>query len=290
LKLKITFLIDNTVYSRGLKAEHGLSVLIESSEEKILFDCGQSGLLLENAKNLNIDMRDISKIVLSHGHYDHTGGLLSILKYCSRKINVYAHPDVFEKRYITKNKLINANTDSKRYIGIPESRETYEKYGAIFNLNSSMVYLGENMMLSGFIPRQNDFEKVENEFMKETNNGETNNSFIHDEVEDDNAIIINDKDGLIIILGCAHSGVINIINRVIELKKNKRIKALIGGFHLNSRTEKYVDRIISELKKYNIGLIIPVHCTGVDTMGKIKEEFIGKCAFGSVGISLEIKH
>ncbi|MCL5071099.1 MAG: MBL fold metallo-hydrolase [Actinobacteria bacterium] len=130
MKLKITFLVDNTVYLKDLKAEHGLSVLIESPEEKILFDCGQSGLLLNNAKSLNIALQDISKIVLSHGHYDHSGGLLSILKHNSRKIDVYAHPDIFKKRY----ELINNNADSKRYIGIPESRKTYEEYGANFNL------------------------------------------------------------------------------------------------------------------------------------------------------------
>ncbi len=288
MKLKITFLIDNTVYISGLKAEHGLSVLIETSEEKILFDCGQSELLLSNAKNLNIDLRDISKIILSHGHYDHTGGLLSILKHNSRKINVYAHPDIFEKKYIAKNELINTNTDSKRYIGMPENQVTYERYGAVFNLNSSIVHLCENMMLSGFIPRENDFEKIGDEFIREININGSDNCLIHDKIEDDNAIIINDKDGLIIISGCAHSGIINTINKAINIQENKRIKAIIGGFHLNSRTEKYTDQTISELKKYNIALIVPAHCTGLEAMGRLKEEFKEKCIFGSAGKSLEI--
>ncbi|MCL5071098.1 MAG: MBL fold metallo-hydrolase, partial [Actinobacteria bacterium] len=129
------------------------------------------------------------------------------------------------------------------------------------------------MMISGFIPRENDFEEVENEFMREINNDSSDSFLIHDKIEDDNAIVINDKDGLIIISGCAHSGIINTINKAIDIQKNKRIKAIIGGFHLNLRAEKYTDRVISELKKYDIGLIVPAHCTGLEAMGKLKKEF-----------------
>jgi 7,8-dihydropterin-6-yl-methyl-4-(beta-D-ribofuranosyl)aminobenzene 5'-phosphate synthase len=289
MELKITFLIDNTVYLQNLKAEHGLSIMLEFSKEKILFDCGQSEAVLDNAKNLNINLMDISKIVLSHGHYDHSGGLLSVLKYINKEINIFAHPAIFGKRYVAKNSLSNIDLDSKRYIGIPDSQKTYEKHGALFNLNSSSVYLSKDIILSGWIPRKNDFEKVEDEFVKEIDINKSDNYIIHDEVDDDNAIIVNDSDGIIIISGCAHSGIINIVNRAIDLTKKQRIKAIIGGLHLSSRDDYYVNQTISGLKKYDIDLIIPAHCTGLSAMCKLKEAFNEKCVFGSVGKSLLFK-
>jgi len=101
-ELKISVLVDNYVTIPGLKAEHGLSILIETGLHKILFDCGQSSLLIENAKKLNLGLMDLDKIVLSHGHYDHTGGLASLLEYIGKEIEIYAHTDIFDKKYSRK--------------------------------------------------------------------------------------------------------------------------------------------------------------------------------------------
>ena len=152
-KIKLTILVDNYVNSQKLKAEHGLSILIEDDNEKVLFDCGQSDLILSNAKILGIDLNGITKIVLSHGHYDHTGGLLPLLKYLNKEIDIYAHPLVFEEKFSEYKDFNGFSTN--RYIGIPERAEIYEKKGARFLLSKDPVQISDSIYLSGQINENN---------------------------------------------------------------------------------------------------------------------------------------
>ena len=277
--MKLTILVDNYVSSQKLKAEHGLSILIEDGNEKILFDCGQSDLILSNAKVLGIDLNGITKIVLSHGHYDHTGGLLSILKYLNREIDIYAHPLVFEEKF-SKYKDFNGFS-TNRYIGIGERAEIYEKKGARFLLSKDPIQISDNICFSGQINKDSKEEPEDLFFIKK------NNNFINDPMHDDISIFITLPELLIVVTGCAHSGILNILNRLKDLKLNDKNLAIIGGLHLSKKDNAYIDNIISEFEKHNIKLLVPAHCTGINAFGKLKNSFDSKCVFGSVGKVLE---
>ena len=277
--MKLTILVDNYVDLQKLKAEHGLSILIEDGNEKILFDCGQSDLILSNAKVLGIDLNGITKIVLSHGHYDHTGGLLPLLKYLNREIDIYAHPLVFEEKFSEYKDFNGFSTN--RYIGIPEGAEIYEKKGAKFLLSKDPIQISENIYLSGQINNGNKEELEDTFFIKE------NNNFIKDPIHDDISIFINLPELLIVITGCAHSGILNILNKSKDLKLNDKNLAIIGGLHLSKKDNAHIDNIISEFKTYNIKLLVPAHCTGINAFVQLKNSFDSKCVFGSVGKVLE---
>lgn len=277
--VKLTVIIDNYVLGSGLKAEHGWSILIEEGRERILFDCGQTSQVIENAKALNINLDSIDKIILSHGHYDHTGGLLDILKAINKSINVYAHPDIFEEKYISEN-----NNLKKRYIGIPKQKSIFEENGAKFILNKEPIRLNHHIYLTGQIPRVTSFEKVEKDFLKKINS-----EFVHDEIYDDNSIVIDTPKGLILILGCAHSGVINIIERTIEITGKDSFLAIIGGFHFMDKDDDYVNKTMKRLKNYKIGLVSPTHCSGINSLKYFAENFGKGCIFGKVGKVIEFK-
>ena len=215
--MKITILTDNYVDSQKLKAEHGWSVLIEAGNEKILLDTGQSGLLLSNAKILGIDLKQITGIVLSHGHYDHTGGLLSLLQYLDREIKVYAHPLIFQEKF-SRYKDFN-NSITNRYIGIPETIQTYEKNGAKFLLSKEPVRISENMYFSGQIDRD---DKNVNDNSEDSLLVKENNDFIKDPLYDDTSIFVTLPGLLIVVTGCAHSGILNILNKAKDLKIDGR--------------------------------------------------------------------
>ena len=277
--MKLTILIDNYVDLQKLKAEHGLSILIEDGNEKILFDCGQSDLVLSNAKVLGIDLSGITKIVLSHGHYDHTGGLLPLLKYLNKEIDIYAHPLIFEEKFSKYKDFNGFNTN--RYIGIGERAQTYEKKGARFLLSKEPIQISDNICFSGQINKDSKEEPEDLFFIKK------NNNFITDPMHDDISIFINLPELLIVVTGCAHSGILNILNRLKDLKLNDKNLAIIGGLHLSKKDNTFIDNIISELKKYNIKLLVPMHCTGFSAFGKLANSFGNNCVIGSVGKVLE---
>jgi 7,8-dihydropterin-6-yl-methyl-4-(beta-D-ribofuranosyl)aminobenzene 5'-phosphate synthase len=277
--MKLTILVDNYVDSQKLKAEHGLAILIEVDGEKILFDCGQSDLVLSNAKVLGIDLNGITKIVLSHSHYDHTGGLMPLLKYLNREIDIYAHPLIFDGKFGQYKDFNGFSTN--RYIGIPERAQTYEKKGARFLLSRDPIQISDYIYLSGQINNGNEEELEDIFFIKE------NNNFIKDPIHDDISIFINLPELLVIVTGCAHSGILNILGKSKDLKLNNKNLAIIGGLHLSKKDNTCIDNIISELKKYNIKLLVPMHCTGFSAFGKLKNSFDSKCVIGSVGKVLE---
>jgi len=235
--MKINILTDNVAGSR-YKAEHGLSYLIEIDGEKILFDTGHSNLFLENAAQMGINIQDeVLTVVLSHGHWDHGNGL----KYLKNK-TLIAHPGIFSKRYRKKD---------HSYLGLNLEQNEAEK---TFNLqlSSSPVRVTSHLLFLGEIPRINDFEAKSTTFVLE--NGE------EDFVSDDSALVAIKNNELIIISGCAHSGICNICEYAKELTGISKIKAVIGGFHLKDQGEQTI-KTIEYFKQNQIELPLPSHCT-----------------------------
>jgi 7,8-dihydropterin-6-yl-methyl-4-(beta-D-ribofuranosyl)aminobenzene 5'-phosphate synthase len=240
--LKITVIVENKSNNKNLSPEHGLSLLIEYDNNHLLFDTGASNLITRNAANLNIDINNIDYIVLSHGHNDHVGGLASIT---NKK--VYAHPDIFIPKYKKRN---------DQYIydgGFTYSKEYYEKKNSI-----EFVWVNNELQLTENI-------KIHTGFKKEKHNDfylKVNDNYLPDYFNDELALSIETTNGIIIVTGCAHSGIINIIDKIISDDKNKNIYAILGGFHLGNATSEKIESIAKIINNYNVNMIGISHCTG----------------------------
>jgi len=276
MKGKATVLCENCVFSNtGAIAEHGWSVYIESDQGNFLFDTGQGKGIINNARHFKKDLSTIQGIMLSHHHYDHTGGLLDVLEQTG-KVNVYSHPELFKNSYVV-------DEGKERNIGIPFRREILESRGAQFKFNTGFSEIIPNLMLSGEIPRLTEFEKGSKKLLLKT--GE---DYSQDLIFDDQTLIVNTEKGLIIILGCSHSGMINIINHIIDKTGKNHIRTIIGGTHLGPASEETKEKTIQALKKFDIEKIGVSHCTGLKTSMRLFQEFGNRFFFCNVGSEIKI--
>lgn len=245
--LEISILTENAASGKFL-AEHGLSYFIKYDSE-ILFDTGHSDIFLQNAKKLNIDIDKIKTVVLSHGHWDHGNGL----KFIENK-KLICHPDVFQKRF-GKGKKENIGIDQsfdklKSKFEIITSRKPYP-------LSKNIIYLGE-------IPRLNNFESLITTFTLENGN--------EDFIIDDSGLVIKLDNEIVVISGCAHSGICNMIEYAKTITGINKIRAVIGGFHLN-RNNLQTQETIKYLKTQDIKELYPSHCTELPALASFYNEF-----------------
>lgn len=249
-RIKITVLVEDRSSIPELRAEHGIALLLEVGGEKWLFDTGQSGLVVENARNLGIDLKEIEGVILSHGHYDHTGGLESVLRETG-DVTIYAHPGIFRERFGIKN------TGKPRPIGIPFARHLLEESGARFSLAEMGREISPGIYLSGEIPRLTSFEQGDPLLVVKEED-----RYIPDPFLDDQFILVDDDDGVIMITGCCHAGLINSLKEARELHPRQRIKAIVGGLHLRAADQTRLSKIIRSLEPFEPEKIIAGHCTG----------------------------
>jgi len=260
MRMRIVTLSENTAGKAEVIGEYGLSVLLELDDRKILFDTGQSVSAVNNADALGVSLDDLEMIILSHGHYDHTGGLKEVLNRTG-EIDIYAHPDIFQKKYAVRE-------NKKKYIGIPFEKQELEELGARFKLTRSPQKLG-NLLISGEIKRKTPFESVDPALYIDTHEG----MLEPDPVLDDQAVGVKTPHGLFIILGCAHAGMINTIEQLIELSGESQVHTVIGGTHLAFASERQVDETVKHLKMLNIGRIGVSHCTGFRASMRLASAF-----------------
>lgn len=268
MSVKIVVLSENTSGpGEGLLAEHGLSLYIEKDEHRILFDTGQaSPVLLNNASRLNIDLKQIDAIVISHGHSDHAGGLPAVLTLNNRDLPVYVHPLVFEEKLLILKDA--SGGDIVRDVSVRYTKSYLESYGANFDEASEAREIFPDVLLTGQIPRVTPFENpMTNLWIRR------DNALIPDEVLDEHSIIIRTPKGLILLLGCCHPGLINTIEYAIQLTGETRFAAIIGGTHLMFHTEERLAQTLDELVKYDIALIGTSHCTGSRANAQIRARF-----------------
>ena len=237
--VKITVLNDNRCSNNNLECEHGLSLLIENDNKKVLFDTGQTDIYLKNASILGISLDDVETIILSHGDYDHGNGL----KYFNKKVNLICHPDFTENRI------------SKRTGKFDGLNESLDEIKSRFNLITTKepYYVTENIIYLGEIERLNDFEKGNNLPMID-GDGKTYNHL------DDSGIVIKTDKGIIVISGCAHSGICNTIEYAKKITDCNNVLAAIGGFHLKEIDDQ-TKKTIKYMKDNNIKHILAAHCT-----------------------------
>ncbi|MBN1368864.1 MAG: MBL fold metallo-hydrolase [Dehalococcoidaceae bacterium] len=250
MKIEVSVLTDNIASSR-CPGEWGLSFLIETDDEKLLFDTGKSFTALHNAATIGKNLAGLSAIVLSHGHYDHTGGLRNILKQTGR-VKIIGHPDIFNPKYAHRQP-----GSAPYYIGIPFSRPLLEKAGAEFVLTRESYPVSSSITTTGEIPMTNSFEHTDKNLHEVTGGND-----YPDPLLDDLALIIDTASGLVIISGCCHRGIVNTINHAIKLTGQKRIYAVMGGFHLHNASQEQVTKTVEFLKQTGAARVNAGHCTG----------------------------
>jgi len=247
--MKLTVLTENVAGGTFL-AEHGLSYLIEADGEKILFDTGHSDVFLKNAEKLHINISsEVDKVVLSHGHWDHGNGLRHL-----KNKKLITHPKSFTKRFRKKD---------NSYIGLDLS---LNDVAHTFNLQLSTkpLQLSESIYYLGEIPRQNDFEAKSTPFHDENKTD--------DFVPDDSALAIKVDGSVVVVAGCSHSGICNIVSYAKEITNCSKVLAVIGGFHLQKNDTILYNtiRFFKEMK--NIRLY-PSHCTELPALVEFYKEF-----------------
>jgi 7,8-dihydropterin-6-yl-methyl-4-(beta-D-ribofuranosyl)aminobenzene 5'-phosphate synthase len=274
--VKITILVDNKA-GEGLIPEHGLSLWIETKDVNILFDTGQGSALEPNAKALGIDLKKTDILVLSHGHYDHTGGMGYVLKQTG-KAEVYCHPGVVQPRYSIRNgkaKSIRMPQESvKVFASIPDNKLHWVQH-------PTMLLLSAGIGITGPVPRKTDYEDTGGPFYLDQDGDRP------DPVEDDMALWIWDDNGIIVCVGCAHSGIVNTLDYVWRLGNNRRLRAVIGGFHLNTAAGRRLGMTVAALQSLAPDLIAPCHCTGENAVAAMRKALGEKVTPGAAGMKYE---
>lgn len=277
MKTRITILCENSVGPvAGALGEHGFAALIEPPRgEPFLFDTGQGATLLHNISLMNKDLAALRTVALSHGHHDHCGGLLSLLN-VNGPLRVLAHPGVFTPRYRVKD------TGESISIGIPHNRHTLEESGATFDLSGEFRQIAPGAYLSGEIPRIVPFETGDRGLYSDRSGSRP------DLTLDDQSLVLETSRGLVLVLGCCHSGLANTLNHVTRTIGRNDIYAIIGGTHLGFCGREQLDGTISLLKTSGIHRLAACHCTGFDASARLARELPRAFHPAQVGYTLEI--
>ncbi|MCW8996261.1 MAG: MBL fold metallo-hydrolase [Psychromonas sp.] len=273
----ITLLVDNQAES-ALQYEHGLSIFIEHQGKRILFDNGQSHALFDNAATLNIPLNNLDIIVLSHGHYDHGGNLDTLLRANPNAV-FYAHPDCTQTRYsLHPNKAARTISLTKKALEaiaiFPEQQKKFI---------TSATEIAPGMWLTGQVPRICDVEDSGGPFFLDKEKTQA------DPLNDDMSLWIEAEDGLTVVCGCCHSGIINTLTHINnQLSQTATIKCLIGGLHLVNANQARISATIDYLNKQNITNIYPAHCTGDSAMSLLQEQSNNNVQIAKAGLTLSV--
>jgi 7,8-dihydropterin-6-yl-methyl-4-(beta-D-ribofuranosyl)aminobenzene 5'-phosphate synthase len=277
MKFKITILCENSVGPlSGTLGEHGFSALIEPSEgAPLLFDTGQGLTLLHNARRMNKDLSLVRQVVISHGHYDHAGGLKPLLEECGPK-QVSCHPSVFTPRYRIKD---NGECIP---IGMPASRCELEAAGASFDLSAEFRTIAPGIHLTGEVPRVTDFEAGDQGLFGDCGGQEP------DATPDDQSLLLETGTGLVLILGCCHAGLVNTLEHVASVTGRRDVTAIVGGTHLGFCSQQQIEKTIAELKSRGIKKLAVSHCTGFAASARLLRELPKLFQVAMVGYTLEV--
>ena len=271
---RITVLCENTASQKGLLAEHGLAFWIEHNGRNILFDTGQGYCLKHNAHALNVPLESTEAIVLSHGHFDHTGGLVDALT-AANLPPVFLHPMALTPRYVCRD-------GERREIGMPQPAEELlsDRVRLVMTKKPTEVFPG--IFATGTVPRFTDYEDSGGPFFFDRDCSEP------DTFPDDQALYYETSAGTVVVLGCAHAGIVNTLQYIRNLTDNVPIYAVLGGTHLVAASEERIDKTIAFLQELQVQRLHPAHCTGFVAMAQLWQAFPDRYAPCPVGTIMEI--
>ena len=276
--IRVTTLVENSVNTRDLQAEHGLAFHIQAGNRCLLFDTGQTDLFLRNARQLCLDLKTVDAIVLSHGHYDHTGGLKRAREEAPNA-RLFLHPSAASAKF-------SVNADGRiRTVGMAETslRAVHEAGDSVVWTTKPTEVL-EGIFVTGEIPRQNGFEDTGGHFFLDEACAQP------DPLMDDQALFFDTPEGLVVILGCGHAGVVNTLEYIQHITNGRPIYALLGGMHLLIASPERMAKTIEAFRRLRIQRIAPAHCTGISAVAQLWAAFPGRCSPCAVGTNMTFQY
>lgn len=275
--MKITCLVEDTCNVEELKSEHGVSFYVETDQHKLLFDVGQTDLFLKNASVLGIDLSLVDIVIISHGHYDHGGGLETFLNVNS-KAKIYINKHAFESHYSMRegNEMTYNGLDQK-LINADQIIFTDE----LLNIDNQLTVFSD-------VDGQEYYPKSNQTLYKKIDQHYINDDFIHEQ-----NLIINENGKHVLLAGCAHHGIINILDKASKHIYPKRISTLLGGFHFVSRfpelaeKQENIKNIANNLLKQHV-MSYTGHCTGLKGFTILKEVMKDKIQYFNTGFEIDI--
>ena len=258
--VKITVLVDTESFDENLAKEHGFSAWIDAGDRHILFDTGQIGGMLSNAQRLGIDLKQADTLVLSHGHFDHTGQIPQFLEQ-NDKAQIYCCYNLDITRYSCKIGT------APRSIGMPEaSRQALASISPsrIHEVNTPR-YLTPHIGITGPVPRTSRFEDTGGPFFLDDHRG------VDYLIEDDQSMWFETDKGLLILLGCCHAGLVNTVEYIKQISGIDKVHGIIGGMHLVNADETRLQYTFDNMKRWKPDILIPCHCTGATPVARMIE-------------------
>lgn len=278
--ISLTLLVENTARGNGILGEHGLSYWLNTGAHRVLFDSGKGLALFHNAPRLGVKLADADAVVLSHGHFDHTGGLEAALEQAPQAA-LYLHPDAARPKFSGLN--VPPGGVGRRISTSFLENEQFRTEGRKVVVTRKPCEVVPGVWMTGEVPRENAFENTGGRFAEDA-------AFQHpDLLLDDQSLYLKTRAGLLVILGCAHSGVVNTLRHIQKLTGGARIHTIVGGLHLESATPERMDKTVEALKLFSPDRLGFCHCTGIAATVRLWNEFPGKCFQAHAGLRLEFE-
>jgi 7,8-dihydropterin-6-yl-methyl-4-(beta-D-ribofuranosyl)aminobenzene 5'-phosphate synthase len=283
MQIRAKVLCENSVRMPGVMAEHGWSVWVETPAGDFLFDTGQGLTLVSNATCFGIDLATTKAILISHHHYDHTGGLLAALNGIRAgaqrtEVPVHAHFDLFKESYVLRK------ARKPRYVGIPFTRVALEGAGALFFLANGWRTVADGVYLTGEVPRMTEFERGDSDLK----HFDKDHELVFDPVRDDQSLVVETRRGLFVVLGCSHAGIVNTLTYIQERTGRTDFHTVIGGTHLGAASEEQRVKTVEALGQFDIQHIGVSHCTGFGPAAELARSFGERFFLCNVGTEVEI--
>ena len=285
MTVRITTLVENTVSWANLLGEWGLSMFVETDDFVFLSDAGTTDAAAKNAIVLDVPLSNVEAITVSHGHFDHAGGLPFLFQLIRKGVQVIGHPAMWERKYAYHpgQQMCGYDMgDDYEFIGVPYAQEELEKWGAKFVMETSPVWLTDNIVTSGEVPMVTGYETID-PMLLVLEDGE----YKPDPLADDLSTFIKTEKGLVAVLGCAHRGMVNHLLRGLELTGTDRVYAVIGGTHLIAADSARIDKTIKALRDMGVQKIAASHCTGLRAACVLERAFGDDFVFNNAGSRLE---